>query len=323
MEMKTKKVMLFQNKSVSKYIFIGAMLAFPLIHFAIFWVYINFNTFALTFQKFNGEEFVFPGFAECFDNYEVIFRAFFMPREAGGQIILQNALFNSLYAFLINVVILMPLSIICAYVLSFRIKGEGFFRTVFYIPNIIAITVMIMLYKYMFNDKFGPLYFMFKSFGVEKIWFDLSVESTTIWPLIIFYCIWAGLGVNMILMSSAISRIPPEILESCQLDGIGFWHQLWSIVIPLVWSTISTVIVLGVLAMFNFFIQPYLMAGADGGYEGQTMTIPIYIFNVVQSGSTAGYSTAATVGIFVSIIGMPIIFFTKWLTERFFRDVDF
>lgn len=323
METKTKKGVPFKNKNISKYAFISAMLAFPLIHFAIFWVYVNLGTLTLTFQKFNGEEFVFPGLTECFDNYATVFKAFFMPKDAGGQIILKNALANSMYAFLINIVILLPLSVICAYVLSFKIKGEGIFRTVFYIPNIIAITVMIMLYKYMFSDKFGPLYFLLKSFGIDKIWFDLSMESTTIWPLIVIYCVWAGLGVNMILMSSAISRIPPEILESCQLEGVGFWRQLWSIVIPLIWSTISTVIVLGILAMFNFFNQPYLMAGADGGYEGQTLTIPIYIFNVVQSGSTAGYANAATIGIFVSLIGMPIIFVTKWLTERFFRDVDF
>ncbi len=321
------KVKFYQRKSFKKNIFVICMLAWPLIQFAIFWVYVNANTFALTFQQYDlfgvhtgkPKSYYFIGL----ENYINLFKSFFFPREMGGNIILKNAFFNASYSFFINIIVLLPLSVVCAYVLSFRIKGEGIFRTLFYIPNIISMTVLIMLYKYMFDYNFGPLNALLRLFGQDRVWFDISQQSDVIWPLIVFYCIWAGLGVNMILMSSAISRIPPEILESCHLDGIGFWRQLWSIVIPLVWSTISTLVVLGIISTFNFFMHPYLMAGSTGGYQGQTMTVPIYIFNTVQMGNRLGYTQAATMGIFTSVIAIPIIFLAKWGTEKIYSDIEF
>ncbi len=324
---KTTKVKFYQRKGFKKNVFVICMLAWPLVQFAIFWVYVNANTFLMTFQQYDRygthtgtpNSYYFVGL----DHYVNLFKQIFFPLSKGGNVMLKNAFWNAGYSFFINIIVLLPLSIVCAYVLSFRIKGEGIFRTLFYIPNIISMTVLVMAYKYMFDYNFGPLNELFKLFGVNKVWFDTSVESNTIWPLIVIYCIWAGLGVNMILTSSAISRIPPEILESCQLDGIGFWHQLWSIIIPLTWSTISTTIILGIISTFNFFMHPYLIAGPTGGYQGQTMTIPISIFNTVLSRTKSAYAQAATMGIFTSLIAIPLIFLAKWGTEKLFKDIEF
>lgn len=305
-------------------IFIIVMLLWPIAHFLLFWVFVNGRTILLTFQRPDpyGTVTGTPGkyYFVGLDNYINTFKSFFFATSNGGDRILKNALRNSLSILPLNVCIILPIAYVFAFVLFKKIRLGGFFRVAFYLPSIISLVVLVLMYRYMFNPEFGPIAMLLRKFGVTKDLLDLTTPNKYIWPLIYIFCIWAGMGNNIILISSAMSRVPTEILESAKLDGVGFWRECFQIVLPLVWPTISTLIIIGSMAIFTFTQQPLLF----GNTSDQTMTISLYVFNIVNSNSSQYAAvSAATVGLLFCFLFTPVIFFIKWFTERFGRDAEF
>ncbi|GHU99871.1 sugar ABC transporter permease [Clostridia bacterium] len=319
----------YQTQKFKRTTFIVLMLAWPIAHFLVFWLYINGRTLLLTFQQLDrygtitGEPMSY--YWVGFENFVKTFKSFFFPVGNGGDIVLRRAFLNSLTAFPLNVLVLLPMAYVAAFVFFKKIKLENYFRVMFYLPSIISIVILTMLYKYMFNTQFGPIDMLWKAlFGSSPEWFDVTVKSNTIWPLIYLFCMWAGLSGNVLLISGAMSRVPAEILESGQIDGVGFWRECFQLVLPLVWPTISTLIVMGTMGIFGFMMQPYLLAGEGGGYAGQTMTISLYIFTIVRLNSSKGAAvSAATTGMMFCVLLTPFVFLLKWLTEKVGKGVEF
>mgnify|MGYP000997137180 FL=1 len=197
-----KRVRFYQKRNFKKNVFIFTLLVWPILHFTVFWVYVNGRTFLLMFQAFDrygtitGKpmSYYFVGF----DKFITIIKYFFASPENGGDIVLRRAMWNSLSALPLNVCIILPIAYISAFVLFKKIKGASFFRVVFYLPSMISIVVLTMQYKYMFDNRFGPLYMLIKAvFGyAPDSYFGVVAHSDTIWPLIYTYCVWAGLGTS-------------------------------------------------------------------------------------------------------------------------------
>ena len=308
---KNKSIM--KRNKMKKKIFIILMLAYPLLQFAVFWVYINFNTVLMTFQRYSfmTQQYKWVGFS----NYQILFREFTQDHS-----VLLLSIRNSLVFFPWNNFVLLPVSIVCAFILHKKVPLHGVFRVIFFFPSIISIVVLTMVFGFMFDSTFGPVNDILRAIGLGKIipangWLG---DKGTALPMILLYCLWAGIGYNVVLLSGAIKRVPEEVLESARLDGIGFWRELWSIIIPLIFPTITTLFVIGCTVVFTLFLQPMLLT--SGGPNNQTMTITYYI---VQMTNGNQLEKAATMGIFFSLIGIPIIFGVKALMERITPQVEF
>lgn len=304
------------NKSRRKeLIFIIVMLFVPLVHFAVFTVYMNISTIYLSFMKKNYlGEYVF--LKNPFQNYTDFFRAISAPYSS-----FRKAIRNSFVFFLLNDVVVVPLSVILTYVLYKKIAGHKIFRIIFYLPCIISIVVMVMAYRFMFDSAIGVVDSALKFVGLEK-WIPengwIGSKNTAL-GVVVGYCIWAGLGGNLIVLSSAMSRVSQEIVESAQLDGIGFFQELWYITIPLIGTTLGTLYMFGTTVIFSFFLQPKLITG--GGPNGETMTIMMYIVDAVR-GDTNDLSGAAAVGNLIAIVGTPLVFITRSIIDKVFPSYD-
>ncbi len=300
-----------QKMPASRKIFIVSMLAYPIVHFLIFWVFINFNTIIKSFQGFSyktGGE-VYVGFT----NYINFFKAF---SSQSGQ--LKHAVINSLLFFVFNNFILLPISVVCAYLLFKKVFMEKVFRIIFFLPNIISVVVLTMVFYFMFHNTFGPLYSI-----MDKIGFNMpengyfGTEGTAM-IMIFLYCLWAGIGYNVLLLSGTIARIPTEVLEAGKIDGIGMMREFIQIVVPLIFSTVSTLFVTGSMVMFTLFLQPMLLTA--GGPNYTTYTIAYYIVELVNNNRL--YDAAAA-GVVSSIVGIPIIQGIKYLMEKLTPSVEF
>lgn len=300
-----KKRMARQRK-----IFVLTMLAYPVIHFLIFWLYINFDTVLKSFQSFSYKtgDVVFVGMK----NYVNFFKAF---SSASGQ--LKYAVVNSIWFFVFNNFILLPVSILCAYLLFKKVFMEKVFRIIFFLPNIISVVVLTMVFKFMFDSQFGPLYKILYSISPGMVPENgfFGQEGTAI-IMIFVYCLWAGIGYNVLLLSGTIARIPTEILEAGKIDGVGMFREFIKIVVPLIFSTVSTLFVTGSMVMFTLFLQPMLLTPNTN----HTFTLALYIVNLVNNNRL--YDAAAA-GMVCSIVGIPLIQGIKWLIEKMIPNVEF
>lgn len=294
-------------------IFICLMLAYPLAHFCVFWLYVNFDTFRLTFFHFNSQTAQYEWFG--FERFAILFRDMFM----GEDIAIQNNLRNSLLCFPVQNFIILPLSFIIAFLLSKQLAGTSAYRVIFFLPSILSVVVLAMSFRFMFDVDFGPVdSALSKLFGVDVDWF--SSLSPTAMPLVFLFGIWAGLGYNAVLINGAIKRIPQEIFEAAKLDGVGLWREMVQMVLPLCMPTITTLFIIGSMSIFGYYLQPMLLCGETGGVNGSTGTIALRVIQLMQGGDT---ESAAALGLFFSILGVPFVLFIKWFMEKITPDVDF
>ena len=306
------------------YLFVILMLSISFIHFAIFWVYVNFDTVRLTLFRFDEitHDYVFYGLK----NYGDVIKHTFIEKRLDEW----NTFWNTFRAIIINLMIL-PIALITAYAFYKKVYGEKAFRVIFYLPSIISIVVqcsafiaMFKTYTYGGQEFYGPYNRFFRIFGYAPQWLSVLAEGNTMWPLIYAFCIIAGLGTNVILMSSAMLRIPSSVTEAAELDGCGFSRELFTITLPLIMPTITTWLTMLLTSVFGFVMQPMLLTEGARGTNSKFYTIPWLIFDQVQNGAQkANIPAAATLGIILSIIILPIVAVMRWLCNKFTPEVSF
>ena len=302
------------NRTTRKYIFIAELIIIPVINFIIFWVYVNFDTILLTFKRFDvpTASYVWRGF----DGYISVFKSMILGGDPGEF----NAFVNSFRAILINVIIL-PVTFVISYSFYKKIRFRKFFQVVFFLPNIISLVVLCMMVRHMFSSDFGPIALVIEKItGHPTDW--LGYNSDKMWGIITVFCIWAGLGGNTVILCGAMQRIPEDIIEAARLDGIGFFREAWSIVLPLVMPTVGVFMIGVVTSPLSFTLQPMLIA-VNPGIDNKFMTIGWYIFTSVDTGGSGNMIQAATIGMMFSMLLLPVIIAVRIIVKKFTPDVQF
>ena len=217
--------------------------------------------------------------------------------------------------FLIGNFFMFPLSLLFSYLLYKKLVGYKYFRIVFFLPSIISAVVMVTLYKEIINGPISEMYMKLTGQNYLPLFLNSSEYAL---KFILIYQLWLGLAGNMIIYSGTMSRIPQEVIESAKLDGIGFWGELIYMVIPLIWPTISTMLLLNFVNIFG--ASGPILLFTQGDYE--TTTISYWIFE--QSVSTnPDYNYAAATGLVFTFVQLPIVFFVRWLTKKAGGGVEY
>lgn len=313
-----------RKRKIGESIFIIALLAYPIGHWLVFWLYPNLRTFSLPFMEWDYWEakYIFPHSEGLFYNFKQQIDSFFLLDTMGNHLTVYTAFFNTFHSLWINLMLL-PLAVIIGFALAKHVPGEGFFRVVFFLPNILSTVVLCLAFRFMFeaNDALfvGPGARLIQSLGFDFNGWDITNQGR-IWTFIYLFCIWAGLSINVVLISSAFLRIPKDIIEAARIDGITFMKEFMHIGVPLIMPTISTFLVNAVIAVTNFYLQPYLLLG---GWEGGYQTIPWLIFQWTQEADQNTYILIATIGIMFSVIMFPLITLARIIGKKLTPDVEF
>ena len=299
-----------------KYLFCYLMVALAIINFIVFYVVVNFNSIFMAFQEFVGyDDYYNEVYQFGFGNFERMFKEFNAPNSQIGV-----AIANTLKYFCTSTLFVLPVSYFVSYFLFKKIKGYGAFRVIFFLPHIISSVVYVTVFKNIIAT-FGPVYTILDTlFGYQLPPLLNSPETAT--PTIIAYTVWTGMGMNMILFQGAMNRVPGEILEACEIDGGNWLHELFLILTPMVWPTISMTVILAFTGLFNSSGPILLFSGAGtiaGGND--TTTIAFYIFQRTQTGS--GLEYPAAIGIFFTFISIPIVVNVRAIFNRIDPEVEY
>lgn len=295
-----------KSKKFKRTLFIVLMLAFPVSQFLVFWVYANFNSILMAFQDYSG----FNAVGFTLSNFERFFKELMQ-----ADSFIRRSIFNSLWFFPVGNFISLPIATILSYILYKGVRGNKVFRVIFFLPSIISSVVMVTVFKNILAVD-GPLHFILKSLGMNNMPIWLADERFA-FPTILLYTVWAGLGYNIILLSAAISRIPVDIFEYNRLEGLGLFKELTTVVIRLIWPTLTTLFVIGTSSIFTT-VAPIVLF-TNGQYN--TGTIAFYIFNEVKYAGVYNYPSA--VGLIFTFIAMPIILLSKKIMEKIGDDIEF
>ena len=291
------------------------MVALAVINFIIFYIVVNFNSIIMAFKEFTGyDDNYVEQYAWSFANFERFFKEVQLPNSN-----IAVALKNTIKYFLANILITIPASYLVSYLLFKKVKGYSAFRFIFFLPSVISAAVYVTVFKN-FISVFGPLDMILSVFGYKLPALLNTPETAT--STIIAYTIWTGLGINMILYEGAMKRVPKELLEACIIDGGNWYHELFHVITPLVWPTLSTTIILAITGLF-VSSGPILLFSEAGTVPGgnDTTTIAFYIFQKTQQGGALEYPAA--IGVFFTLVSIPIVIIVRKIFKRIDPGVEY
>ncbi len=287
-----------------KKVFIIVMLFVPIVEFLVFWVGVNFQSILLAFQQNKADGTVVWGFVH-FENFFKEFKTV-----DSGLVI---GIKNTFKYFFAQQLFVFPCSLLLCYFLYKKIAGYKAFRFIFYIPSIVTATVLAVLFKTAISGA-GPVGTLCESLGWEEIkWLNDSEYAT---KTLLFYNIMFSFGGNMILLSGAMSHIDESIIEAGKIDGVGMWREIVQLVIPLIWPTLTTLIIFGVMGIFSAS-GPVLLF-TQGGYK--TTTISYWIYEKVYFAGE--YNYPAAVGLVCSVIAIPLTLGVRALLNKTLETVE-
>ena len=207
---------------------------------------------------------------------------------------------------LVSTPLVLVLSFGVAVLMNQRVKGVGFWRTLFYLPNLVPIVASTMLWLWIFNPQFGLLNLLLKQIGVTG---PLWLRSTD-WalPSLILMSLWS-VGGPMLVYLAGLQGIPTELYDAVEVDGGGAWARFWTITVPMMTPVIFYNLVLGLIAGFQVFAQPFIMTG--GGPRYATLFYVLYLYENAFQYFRMGYASALAWLLFLIILGLTVLMF-RW-----------
>ncbi len=212
-----------------------------------------------------------------------------------------RSLLNSLLLALGFIFIQHPLAIITAAVLDkLQGKAEGFFRCVYFIPNVISVAVIAYLWKFIYNPDFGLLNNILHAFGYEGTINYFSTENA-IWSVLVVL-IWHGFGWGMLIYYTGIKNIDPVLYEAASIDGANTTQTFLRITLPLMKPVIQINVTMAVISALKQMETVYLLT--NGGPGDSTQFAANYLYQQAFKAFKYGYGNA--IGVVFIIICLVV-----------------
>ena len=185
-----------------------------------------------------------------------------------------------------------------------KLKGQNFFRVVFYIPNILSVVVISGIFSAIYDVDKGMLNSILNMFGKESIlWKGEDYVITSI----IIAMVWQAIGYYMVMYMASMAAVPQSMYESSGLDGANRVTQFFQITLPLIWTNIRTTLTFFIISTINMaFLFVNAMIGSSGGAAAAGKVTLIYMYDMKNTG-LYGYSMAIGVAIFLVSFALSAI----------------
>ena len=185
-----------------------------------------------------------------------------------------------------------------------------------YLPNLLAGATLATIYKQLIAYN-GPIIDMLYNWGWITERYQLLYSDRYAMTLSVVYSLWVCVGANMIYSLGAMARVPQEVLEAAQLDGVTPWQEFVHLILPLISGTLSTLYVLGLAGFLNAGGATLFLT--NGNYNTQTLSF--WIFWQIYTGGSTGTSSA--LGIMMTLVMLPVTYFVKWVAAKISPEVTY
>jgi len=196
---------------------------------------------------------------------------------------------------LIQVLLLVLVSLITALVLNRKIKGRGFFRSVFFYPCLLSPIVVGLIWQWILMDS-GVLNGILVSLGFDKLPFLVDANWARFWVIIV--SVWASMGFYTLILLAGLQSIPSDLYEAASIDGATNWKAFSNITLPLLMPTMTVVIVLALIRAVQVFEVVFAFTG--GGPGTATMYLVQFIYNYGFTSPNRQFGIAAAASLLMA-----------------------
>ena len=207
-----------------------------------------------------------------------------------------------------------PLALVLAFVLTRHLKGTDFFRSVFFMPSMISVAIIGVVFVYLFGHDSGVINGLLKKVGATPVeWFS---SGTTAMIVLMIASIWQNFGINMLFFMTGLQSIDPSMYDAASIDGASNTQQFFRITIPLLGPVTQMVLMNAILGSLK--VTDLVLTLTNGAPSGKTEVMMTYIYKQFfsQGGATAkdwGFGAALTVvtAVILSIVTIIYLKATK------------
>ncbi|MDO4285347.1 MAG: sugar ABC transporter permease [Eubacteriales bacterium] len=228
---------------------------------------------------------------------------------------------NSVLLIVIVTIVTFALAILFAAILTReKLKGQNFFRVVFYIPNILSVVVISAIFSAIYDPNLGLLNSflgLFQGGEMENPILWLGSQKIVIYSVAIAM-IWQAVGYYMVMYMASMANIPVSLYESASLEGAGRLIQFFQITLPLIWTNVRTTLTFFIISNIN---MSFLMVKAmtNGGPDGASSVFLSYMYQEAYTNSSYGYGMA--IGVMVFLFSFALAAVINAVTKR--DEVEF
>ncbi len=309
---------LYSKYEKRDFLFIYLLIAAPVLQFAIFWFYVNLSSFSLAFKSPTGQF--------TWDNFKQVWYGMTNPDQYGTSII--TMIERSFTLWFISNVVVFPISLCTTYVLFRKVIGHYVFRIIYILPSLIGGVVWIATMKQLLGN-YGAIVYIMKhcDFNLSQAVINdgLLYDVKTAFPTLCISTFVFGIAGGNAVVTGAYSRIPEELFEVGKLDGVGFWKEFFTICLPCIWPTVSTLVTFSLCGMFVGEGNVFLYTNGEGGYGMDTMGfyIQYLVYRLsVTSSEKMPYGYPAAIGMVITAISLPIVLIGRTILEKLVEAVE-
>lgn len=269
------------------------------IMFAMFMVFPVIFSGYLSLTKWNGAG--IPEFIR-FDNFIKLFK----------NVNYWRTVKNTGILMLLSLLIKIPFGFLLAYLMLKVKKGFRYYRTMFFIPVVIAPVAIGLMFTLIYNSEMGILNGFLDFLGLGSLRQNWLSNTKIVIYSVSLPQVWQYIGTFFIIFLAAMLSIPKEIFENAELEGAKPLRVMFSIIIPMIWRVVEIAIVLAITGSLKEFEHPWVMT--EGGPGWASSYISLYMFKQAFQSHLFGYASSVTITILSYALGLTLLL--RWFTSR-------
>lgn len=309
-----KKAVKLNDRKISDLIFFIALIIIPVIHFLIFYIGVNFNSILLALKTFDPETVTF--YYSGFNNFADFIRDLFQ------DLVMRQSLINSVILYFVGLLIAFPLNVFISYMLYKQVPCTKVFRVILFLPQILSSIIMSTMFKFFVDRGLPSMLEMLFHIPRESLPTFL-VDRSTAFGTIMFYGIWAGFGTQLIVYSSAMSRVPESLSEYGKLEGLSFMREFFMITLPLIFPSLQPFLIAGVAGFFTNQAHVFNFYGTGADYNLYTLGYLFFTRTVQDENTFVSYPYLAAGGLLFTAVAAPITLGLRRLLEKVAPAIEY
>lgn len=230
--------------------------------------------------------------------------------------VIRISLTNNVMYALVSIVFQVLITLVIASWLTHLIGPRigALLRSIYFMPAVISMTVVALLFTFIYNSRGGLLNSFLEIIGLEQLTTAWLANPDTAMGAVIAVSQWQSMGYITMLYVVALQQIPTELYEAAQIDGAGRIRQFFSITVPQSKEMIFVAMILTVSGAFTVFNEPYIMT--RGGPGNTTQVLATYMYNQGFFQNQMGYASAIATLIFVITLILSIFQMMSFRTGK-------
>ncbi len=213
-----------------------------------------------------------------------------------------------------NVPVKIALGLALALIFNQKIKGMVFYRSAVFLPFVINIAAVGILFQWILDPQIGVLNYYLQMMGLPpQKWL---VDPTWTMEMVVMVTVWWSIAFNVIVFLAGLQEIPEEFYEAARIDGANAWQRFWNITLPCLRGTMLFVVVIQVIGSFQAFGNIYMLT--TGGPANATNVLMVQLYKTGFFYFQMG--PAAAIGVIIFVI---VILLTLAILATFKKQVEY